>query len=157
MNKESYTFVSKPNSSLSSESRVMLFILLSIIPILVAIGFTIMGLWVVFPFVGLELLGLAGAFYFFNSHSDDYESIVIENDQVVIQKHTRRQTKQFVLNAIWAKVIVNHAPNGNLHLYLRSHGKSIEIGSYMDNERRSVLAKQLKEKLSAGSMLQPIG
>lgn len=139
-----YTFISKRNSSLTAQGRVKLFFLLAIIPILVGIGFTIMGLWVVFPFVGLELFGLAYAFYIMNCHADDYESIVIDNDKLTIEKHRRMSTKQFVLNAIWAQVVLSQAPNGHLHLYLRSHGKDIEVGQYMDNEQRTELAAQLK-------------
>jgi uncharacterized membrane protein len=143
-----YKIISKPNSSLTSQGRVKLFLLLAIAPFVVGVGFTIIGLWVVFPFVGLELLALAYAFYYVDYHAGDFESISIEDDTLLVEKHSNNQTTQFVLNTYWAKLVLDSAKNGNLHLYLRSRGKDLEIGNFMNNEQRIALAEQLKKRLS---------
>jgi uncharacterized membrane protein len=127
---------------------VRLFLLLAMMPLLVAIGFTLLGLWMVFPFVGLELLGLGYAFYTIDRHAGDFESISIVDDRLVVEKHNMQQTRQFVLNTYWAKLVLSYMPNGNLQLYLRSQGKDLEIGNFMNNEQRCALAEQLKTRIS---------
>jgi uncharacterized membrane protein len=145
---KAYKIISKPNSSLNSTARVKIFLLLAIIPILVGIGFTIIGLWVIFPFVGLELLALGCGFYYFTKHAGDFESISIEGDKLVVEKHNKSQTTQFEFNAYWAKLILNNAPNGNLHIFLRNRGKDLEIGCFMNDDQRHALAEQLKKHLN---------
>jgi uncharacterized membrane protein len=143
-----YSIISKPNCSLTSQAKVKLFVLLAIIPLLVGVGFTMLGLWMVFPFIGLELFGLGYAFYYIDRHAGDFESISIVDDKLVVEKHNMQQTRQFVLNTYWAKLVLSYMPNGNLQLYLRSQGRDLEIGSFMNNEQRCALAEQLKTRIS---------
>lgn len=144
-----YKIVSKPNCSMTPEGRVRLFLLLAVIPVFVGVGFSLAGLWLVFPFVGLELLALAYAFYYINCHASDYESITIDDDRLIVEKRSYKQTSQFVLNPYWAQVVLNDAPSGKPHLYLRSHGKEVEVGHYMSGEQREALAQQLQKRTGA--------
>ena len=141
-----YQIVSRPNCSTTSRSRVKLFMLLAVIPAFIGIGFSLIGMWFVFPFVGLELFALGYAFYYVGCHAGDYESITINNDRLVVEKHSYKQTRQFVLNTYWAQVALNDTPTGDLQLYLRSHGEQVEIGNYMNNAQRVALAEQLQKR-----------
>ena len=131
---------------MTPRGRVKLVLLLAVIPVLVGVGFSLAGMWLVFPFVGLELFGLAYAFYYINCHAEDYESITIDDDRLIVEKRNHKQTNQFVLNPYWAQVVLNNAPSGELHLYLRSHGKDVEVGYYMSGEQREALAEQLQKR-----------
>jgi uncharacterized membrane protein len=144
-----YSIISKPNSCLNAQAKMKLFLLLAVVPLLVGFSFSMLGMWMVFPFVGLELFGLGYAFYYIDRHAGDFESISIIDDRLVVEKHNDQQTRQFVLNTYWAKLVLSHMPNGNLQLYLRSQGKDLEIGNYMNVEQRHALAEQLKTRISA--------
>jgi len=63
-----YSVTFRPNSSLTANSKFKVILVLSIIPILIGIGFSMIGVWLVMPFVGLELAALAYAFYYINAH-----------------------------------------------------------------------------------------
>jgi uncharacterized membrane protein len=143
-----YKIVSRPNCSLTTQGRVKLFMLLAVIPLIMGVGFLIIGMWMIFPFIGLELFALAYAFYYIDSHAADFESISIEGDKLIVEKHNNKQTRQFEFNAYWAKLVLNQAKNGNLNLYLRSRGIDLEIGKFMNNYQREALAIQLKKRLS---------
>lgn len=142
-----YQFISKPHRSLCAQSRLVLLIILSIIPILIAVGFVIVGLWPVFPFVGLELFALSFAFYCINCHDNDYESITILKDKVLIEKRNHKLTSQFEFNAYWLQVKIIRAKNGCLRLSLRSQGKEIQFGKHMDSQACNELAEHLKKFL----------
>jgi uncharacterized membrane protein len=143
-----YKIISRPNCSLTTQGRIKLFMLLAVIPLIVGAGFLIIGMWMIFPFIGLELLALAYAFYYIDRHAGDYESISIEGDKLLIEKHINNQTRQFELNTYWAKLVLYPTTSGNLHLYLRSRGVDLEVGKFMNNDQREALAMQLKKRLA---------
>jgi uncharacterized membrane protein len=142
----SFKVTFKPNSALSTLSKQKVVILLTVIPSVIGIAFCFLGAWLVLPFVGLEIAALAYAFYYVNRHETDYESISIDADNLIVERCIGEQVSQQVINPYWVKVVQHELPNGELHLYLQSHGKEIEIGRYLTRKQRELLAGQLKQR-----------
>jgi uncharacterized membrane protein len=136
----------KPNSALSAISKKRVIILLTAIPCVIGVAFCFLGAWPILPFVGLEVVALAYAFYYVNKHEADYESISIEGDSLMIERCIGQSVSQHEINPYWVKVMQHELPNGELHLYLQSHGKEIEVGRYLTRKQRELLAKQLKQR-----------
>ena len=143
----SYSVTFKPNSALSTKDKIKVILLLSLIPCLIGIGFSLLGAWLVLPFVGLEIFALAYAFYYVNSHESDYESITIDGDSLLVERCYQERITQHVLNPYWVKLVRHEWPNGELHLGLFSHGKEIEVGRYLTRKQREALAKQLQARV----------
>jgi hypothetical protein len=77
---------------------------------------------------------------------------VIEGDQISVEKKSYKAVSKMVFNRYWVKVLLRLTPNGDQMLSLRSHGKEIDFGrSYMTNDQRLELAKQLKERVGVVS------
>ena len=147
-----FEMVARPNSSLTAKGRVYAVVIIAAISFAVAIGFSLIGAWLVLPFAGIELLAIGYAFYYIHCHSQDYESIVIEGDQISVEKKSYKAVSKMVFNRYWVKVLLRLTPNGDQMLSLRSHGKEIDFGrSYMTNDQRLELAKQLKERVGVVS------
>lgn len=146
-----YQFISRPHRSLCAQSRLVLLILLSIIPVLIAVGFAVVGLWPVFPFVGLELCALGFAFYCVNCHDDDYESITIAQNKVVIEKRNHKSITQFAFNMCWVQVKIIRAKNGCLRLSFCSQGNNIQFGQHMNSQQCNDLAVRLKKIFASAS------
>ena len=144
-----YKIVARPNCSLSPQEMAKIVALLAFFSLSIAIAFSLAGAWMVFPFAGLELLALAYAFYFINSHADDYESITISGDRLAIEKHQHKSTSQVVFHRYWAQVVLRQTPSGEHRLWLRSHGKEVEVGHFMNNRQRLALAQQLQMRTGA--------
>ena len=145
----SYRVTFKPNCSLTTESKRQVVLLLTVIPCCIAIGFAMLGAWLVLPFVGLEIFALGFAFYYVNSHESDYESISIDGNRLVVERGSRQYVSQYELNPYWVTVQRRELPNGELQLNLLSHGKSIEVGRYLTRKQREVLADQLQKRTGA--------
>ena len=148
---DSYSVTFKPNSALSANGKMKVVLLLSLIPCFVGIGFSLLGAWLVLPFVGLEVFALAYAFYYVNTHENDYESITIEGDSLLIERCYQDYITQHILNPYWVKLVQHERPNGELHLGLFSHGKEIEVGRYLTRKQREALAKQLQTRVGMHS------
>ncbi len=142
----SYRVTFKPNCSLTQSGRVRVVLLLTVIPCGIAIGFSLLGAWMVLPFVGMEICALAYAFYYVNSHASDYESISIDGDSLLVERCTGQHLSQYQLNPYWVNVVQHEQENGELRLGLRSHGKEIEVGRYLTRKQRESLAEQLQKR-----------
>ncbi len=142
----SFKVTFKPNCALSAASKQKVVILLTVIPCIIGIAFSLLGAWLVLPFVGLEIAALAYAFYYVNRHETDYESISIEGDNLIVERCVGETVTQQVVSPYWVKVVQQELANGELHLYLQSHGKDIVIGRYLTRKQRELLARQLKQR-----------
>lgn len=143
-----YRIIARPNCSLSAKGRIGVVALIASFSLAVAIGFSLIGAWLVLPFAGLELVAVAYAFYYINCHAADYESITIEGDQLAVEKRDYKNTSQIVFHRYWARVLLRQLPSGDQSLLLRSHGKEVEFGRhFMNNDQRLALAQQLKRRV----------
>jgi uncharacterized membrane protein len=142
----SYRVVFKPNCSLTSRGKVKVIVLLTVIPCCIAIGFSLLGAWLVLPFVGLEIFALAYAFYYVSRQDSDYESISIDSNSLVIERYSQQRHTKHVLNPYWVKLIRYELPNGEMHLGLLTQGKVFEVGRYLTRKQRELLAKQLEKR-----------
>ena len=140
--------VARPNKSLSATGMVKVVAVIASISLVIAIGFGLLGAWLVLPSAGLEVLALAYAFYYINCHASDYESITIDGDRLAVEKRNYKNTSQVVFNRYWARVSLRELPSGDQSLLLRSHGKEVEFGRhFLNNEQRLALAQQLKTRV----------
>lgn len=143
-----YKIIARPNNSLSSEGAFKLLAVLGVLALIVAIGFTHIGAWLVLPFAGLELLAFALAFYHIRVHAADFESITIEGDEVLVEKKYSRQFTSAVFHRYWTQVSMKELSSGKSALMIGSHGKEVEFGKhFIDDEQRAVLMRELKKKL----------
>ncbi len=147
--------VARPNNSLSPENSLKLMVVLATIALIVAIGFTHAGAWLVLPFAGLELATFAYAFYYIYQHSSDYESIAIEDDKIIVEKRSFKETSIIEFQRYWTQVHVRDVTNNKgliskNGLFISSRGKEVEFGKYfIDDEQRVTLARELKQKLQS--------
>lgn len=142
----SYQVTFKPNCALTSDQKKKVVLLLTFIPCCIAVGFVIVGLWLVLPFIGLEIVALGYAFYYINSRESDYESISIIGDTLVVERSNKQGVNQYEFNPYWVKLLRRELPNGELRLSLLSHGKEIEVGHYLTRAQREALAYQLQKR-----------
>ncbi len=146
-----YKIIARPNNSLSMEGGVKLLGAMALVTLLIALGFTHIGAWMVLPFAGLELLAFAGAFYYVHLHSSDYESIAIEEDKVIVETRSYKNSSITEFQRCWAQVsvrgVASSQGSSKRGLFIGSHGKEIEFGKHLiDDEQRVALARELKQK-----------
>ncbi len=148
-----YKIIASPNNSLSPRASVKLLAALAFVVFAVGFGFARIGAWLVLPFAGLEILAFAYVFHYMYLHASDFESIAIENDTVVVEKRNYKEVTTTVFQRHWAQVNLREVSSvgsaiGKRGLFIRSHGKEVEFGkSFINDEQRVVLARELKQKL----------
>lgn len=143
-----FVFQSRPNHSLSRSQERLAFWSLAALCFTSAIGFALLGFWLILPFAGLEIGLLAWAFEALRSREGDFESLVIDGDVVVLEWQAGSRSGRRELNRRWARVVCDCRPPGrNCHLSVSSHGHATEVGQYLSDEARLQLAAVLRSRL----------
>lgn len=139
----------QPNNSLSVKHAIRLVAGLAAISMSVGVGFAFAGAWMVLPFAGLEVVAIAHAFYYIYLHANDYESITILDDQVIVERHGYSIASKDEFQRYWVRVMLRKSPNGKESLFIGSHGREVEFGRrFINDEQRVLLASQIKQKLN---------
>src|SRR6185369_5707942 len=86
-----YSITGRPNCSLSPVASRRVFLVISLITLVIAFGFFLMGAWLVLPFAGAELLILYCCLRYIWQHACDYERLTFDDDKVVVEQHTPGQ------------------------------------------------------------------
>jgi uncharacterized membrane protein len=109
--------------------------------------FTMQGFWPVLPFAGLEIGLLMWAVRASMRSGSEREIITITVDRITIRHRCRRGERLAVFPRHWAKVKLRTPPTA-LHpsrLMLESHGRACEVGWFLTEDDRRVLAVRLKQ------------
>ncbi len=105
----------------------------------------LLGAWLVLPFVGLEIIVALGAFAWLARHRDDQERIVLNAEQVVHQRVDGRRREIHRFPRYWVQLVVEPGASERrpARLWLRSHGRSVELGRDGSAPTRALLARTL--------------
>jgi uncharacterized membrane protein len=107
--------------------------------------FCFLGLWVVLPFSGLEMILLGSGLYFTSRKSYQQEVITINKRKLIVEKGCCKVLKRWQFDTYWVRVnlMKNKGLRDKLSLYLGSHGKYIEIGKFLNNKEKESLAFEM--------------
>ena len=138
-----YVYTARRNNSLSTSGRRLVFVFILTVSLGIAAVFSLVfGAWPILPFAGLEMGVLYLAFRYIDRHAADYERITIRGDEVAVEVREGSEIRRFGLNRCWAQVVSDGA-----HFALRSHGREIEVGRHVCEERRVDLARDIRREL----------
>ena len=128
----------------------MVFASIVLLSFLIGVAFAVVGLWLVLPFVGLELLAVAVAFVCYGRHAADFERIEVDAGQIRIERHEGGRVDRARLSATWARVELDEFGGGwmrRARLYIVARGERFEIGRHLPEPRRRDLAQAVRRAL----------
>ena len=114
-------------------------------------AFAMLGLWMVLPFVGLELVAVAAAFLWYGRHAADVERIELAGDKLTVERIEADRRRRWEFDRRRVRVEVEERGKGlgaSVRVRLASRGEQIEIGSHLMDEKRAVLARELRTALN---------
>jgi uncharacterized membrane protein len=136
--------VIQPNRNLSWQKTKLVFAFLALCLASIGYYFFTLGAWLVCPFVGLELLVIGLGLYLQCLSAHQREIIQIGENTISINDCKGKQLACFP--RAWLKVVLTQDPKGwyPSRLFLGSHGKYVEIGKYLVEGDRNILADNLR-------------
>lgn len=152
-------FVIQPNRSLSACGRRVFLWGIGIVMGLITLRLMALGLWLVAPFMLLDLLALVVAFKWVGANCQITERVVIGEKSLRIHHQDTREQKKWQFPLHWVQVDLQtpRHPSHGTRLLIGSHGKWIELAGFLTNEERESLAAAIQRALQVrrASVLSP--
>ena len=135
-----------PNCSLSVRGAWLFFASLAVASVSMASLVALQGYWPVLPFAGLELALVGWALNHSMRRRHHRQTITVTEDSVEIDEHLPQRQGRIVFPRHWAQVRIRagHSPLHPTRLTIESHGRRCEVGSFLNEQERTGLAKRLK-------------
>ena len=142
----------KPNSSLTGSTRVLFLGSIFLICSIIGIGFFLVGGVMILPFAGLEIILVYLAFRLSFNWSSQKQIIILSKEHVEVRIDGLKEYftwKEFRSFATF-NVIKNNSVDHDLSF--RSKGKEVIVGSFLNEEDKSILKDEISriiQKLNA--------
>lgn len=142
--------VIQPNRSMSNSARTFFLAVLTLNLLLIALGFYSVGLWMVLPFAGLELVAVFTAFYWCSYKCRYQEVISVDQDNVLITAGYGRIQHSCTFNRFWTTVLLQRSKLKGYpdRLMIRSAGKEVEVGTCLTSDEKQALLLRLTQLVS---------
>ena len=129
------------------------YVVLCVLSLAIALGFTWQGASPVLAFAGVELLLVGVALLVFARHATDHERITLAGDALRVEHRRGHQTECTQFRAAWVRVEPRHG-EGSL-VELSGDGRRSFVGRYLRSDMRTPLARELRIALRAHRPMAP--
>lgn len=145
----SFSVTARPNSVVGRPGLLVAMGLLVPACTVVGIAFLFLGAWPVTLFMGLHIFALLMAFRYVERHSGDFERLTLDDQRLILDRHTPDGDQHFEFNGFWVQVDLRRSAVGaGNSLCLRSHGKEVCCGCLMSEEERCGVSRELCRRLA---------
>ncbi len=143
-----YSAVLRPHRSSHPRTATTIVLLLAGVWTVIAMGFLAAGAWPILPFLGLEVV-LVYVLFRINQRAGNACEAIALTPQALTVRRTDPWGKQTSVSfpPHWLQVNLEPDPARDNRLELRSHGRSLIIGSFLLPEEREQLAFALRRAL----------
>lgn len=148
----------RPHRSLSPRGFVILMAAICAISFTAGLAFFLMGAWPVVGFLGLDVLLIYLAFKVNYRSGRLVERLYLTRDRLTVRRSwPGGRSRSWEFQPYWLQVVFDDKAiadaRSDCPLILRSHGRSLAIGSFLTRQERGEVASALRQAL--GRLHQP--
>jgi len=139
-----------PNLSARWQTTKYFLYIVSTFALTIAICFAAIGLWMILPFTGIEIIVLLIVMYRVSRKCYRKEVIRLNKETVTVESGLDKPSSHWHSELFWARLVVKHAghPWHSDKLYLRGRHDQIEIGAFLNDHEKLQLVKHLRNYIS---------
>lgn len=139
-----------PHRSLGPIGFYVLMAAIVVVSAAVGAGFMLAGAWPVTGFFGLDVVLLYLAFRWNYRAARQAEFIRLDGDGLTVRRVTPDgKAREWRFEPHWVRIVLDHPRRHETRLTLRSHGRSLVIGAFLNTEERLEVARALRAALAA--------
>ena len=137
-----------PHRSLPPQGFLALMAGVCIISFGAGLAFFLVGAWPVIGFLGADVLLIYLAFKINYRRGRLVERVQITPESLTVTRTwPGGQSRRWQFQTTWLQVLLDDPPRNDSPLVLRSHGKTLTIGSFLTKQERVDLAQALRRAL----------
>ncbi|MEA3132800.1 MAG: hypothetical protein QOG17_646 [Gammaproteobacteria bacterium] len=147
-----------PNCSLTPKGAKLFFVATCLFSLVFSLFFVYLGFWPVLPFWALEMLALGLALHASMRRRRYTQTVTVTESQICLVTRSRRGEAKQEFARHWAKVRLR-SPRTRLYpsrLMIESRGRAFEVGSFLTEEERCLLAKRLRNLVGGMNESPPL-
>lgn len=138
-----------PHRSLSPRGFLLLMAAVCAISFGAGLAFFLAGAWPVIGFLGADVLIIYVAFKVSYRRGRLVEQLKLTAEDLTVTRiWPGGQRRSWQFQTTWLQVLLDDPPRHSSPLVLRSHGKTLAIGSFLTKEERAELADALRHALA---------
>lgn len=139
-----------PNRSADWRTTKLCLWLMGGVGLLIGTGFAIAGLWLVFPFSGLEVIALVSLMYWVVHQCHRRQVISFSDNHITVEKGYREPKFTWDSEIFWTRLIIDKSPyRGHPDkLFLRSKKTQLEIGEFLNDDDKKRLVAELRSVIN---------
>ena len=147
-----WRIVIRPNRSLTRQQLQFAFLGIAVICLGIAGVFAAMGMWPILPFAGAEVIAVGIGFYLSALSGREMEVVSVASNKVAVEKARRRTRQRWEMQRTWAQIrlLRSRLRWYPTRLVIRSHGKEVELGGFLNDQERRQLAGELQHAIHDG-------
>jgi uncharacterized membrane protein len=148
-------YIIRPNRSMDRRQARWLVISMAAASFAVAGSLALRyGAWPILPFAGLETALLAFVIWRVQARNENEELLVLGTSHLDLTRRHGRDIQSHRFNRHWVRVNLrkSRARNVPSRLEIGSHGKFVEIGSFLTDDERVSLANSLLARLTGAAV-----
>ena len=147
---EANTWLIKRNCSAGPRQLAVVFGSLVAVSFAFGMGFAAFGLWMVLPFVGLELVAVGAAFLCYGRHAADFERISIQPGVLSVEQMKGSRAHRWELDPRESHVEVERSGGWwgmRVRVFLLAPTIRLELGQYLLDQSRLILGREINGAL----------
>ncbi|HVZ67995.1 MAG TPA: DUF2244 domain-containing protein [Rhizomicrobium sp.] len=138
----------RPNPPMPRKALLIVLIVVALFNFVFALSFVLRGAWPIAPFMGADVALLAWAFRSSRRAARRYEHLTLTADNLrILRQPAKGDADEVALNPYWVRVEMDDPPEPWSQLTLWSHGKGLQIGSFLPPDARAGFAGVLRSAL----------
>ena len=147
-----------PNCSLKPAAARLFFGATCLFSLGFALFFVFQGFWPILPFWALEMAALGLALHSSMRRRLYTQTLLITESRISLVTRSRRGAQKQEFARHWAKVRLRSPPrrSGSSRLTIESHGRAYEVGSFLTEEDRCLVAQRLSRLVGGMNESPPL-
>lgn len=147
----------RPNPPMTPRALLLILIAVSVVNFAFGISFILHGAWLILPFMGADVALLAWAFHASRRAAQRHEHVTLTHSELRIARWPARgKPTEISLNPYWVRVSLEEDVEPARKLFVSSHGRSVQLGSFLAPQDRASFAEALKGALRAAREFRPV-
>lgn len=138
---------SRSNLSMSLDRLAAVFLGLSTVTLLIALGPLILGLWPILLVSVIHLMIVGWCFRLAWRGNWAREKVRIDQDLMTVEHYDLRRRYSSEWPVAWVRIRVEPAPLGDARVFIDCKGQSQQLGAFLPVNERLELAEILKKRL----------
>jgi uncharacterized membrane protein len=147
-----------PNCSLTPAGAKLFFVATCLFSLAFSLFFVCLGFWPVLPFWALEMVLLGVCLHASMRRRRYTQTVTITESQISLVTRSRSGEAKQEFARHWAKVRLRSSRTRLYpsRLMIESRGRAFEVGSFLTEEERCVLAKRLRDLVGGMNESPPL-